>query len=304
MLRLGTECSGICAPSVALSLLNQDVDYRFACEYDKHCREQLAHHYSPRVIYPDMTRRNLAEMDIVDLYVLGSPCQSYSYLGNRKGAEDTRGLLIFRGIEYIQEKRPKYFIVENVKGFYTVSQGEVFREVMSELTSIGCYNVSVQTLNTKDYGVPQSRQRMYIVGTPSNEPFEFPEKVPCPNIESFFEDDVAVVSSYSPAASKSLDFYRAKIPTLDSHCHVVDLSATKNYIRRGKMGICPCLRVNSDRFYISTRRRFLTVRECLRLQGFPDSWESVCSNAQTRKQCGNAMSVNVLVAILKEITTC
>ena len=84
-LTLGTECSGICAPSVAPSLLGVGVDYRFACEYDPHCRKQLVHHYKPKTLYDNMTTRDVTKLESVDLYVVGSPCQSYSYLGNRKG---------------------------------------------------------------------------------------------------------------------------------------------------------------------------------------------------------------------------
>ena len=120
--------------------------------------------------------------------------------------------------------------------------------------------------------------------------------IPMPNSKV----NKATLTSFAKA---SLGFYREKIPHLDENCHVVDLSVTKDYVRRGKVNICPCLRVNSSRFYVTTLRRYLTTRECLRLQGFPDSWESVCSDTQTRKQCGNAMSVNVLVKLFQRILT-
>ena len=117
-LRIGTECSGICALSAALDRLQVDVDYAFACECDVHCQKQLrALAVPPKVIYENMETRDAASMPVVDLYVLGSPCQSYSYLGKRKGAEEMRGFLIFKGIEYIKLKLPTYFILENVKGF-------------------------------------------------------------------------------------------------------------------------------------------------------------------------------------------
>ena len=211
-----------------------------------------------------MTTRDVSGMDVVDLYVLGSPCQSYSYLGNRKGATDGRGLLIFKGLDYIKIKKPTYFILEDVKGFYTVSEGTVFRKVMAMLNSLESYNVSVKTLNTKDYGVPQSRQRMYIVGVPRDEAFSFPNPVPCPSIETFLETNVPEVTCFTPATLKSLQCYKEKIPTLDTLCHIIDLSVTKNYVRRGQQGVCPCLRISSNRFYVTTRRRYL--RECLRLQ--------------------------------------
>ena len=122
VLRIGTECSGICALSAALDRLQVDVDYAFACECDSHCQKQLrALAVPPNVIYENMETRDAASMPVVDLYVLGSPCQSYSYLGKRKGAEEMRGFLIFKGIEYIKLKLPTYFILENVKGFYTVA---------------------------------------------------------------------------------------------------------------------------------------------------------------------------------------
>ena len=301
-LTLGTECSGICAPSVALSLLGVGVDYRFACEYDPHCRKQLVHHYKPKTLYENMTTRDVTKMESVDLYVVGSPCQSYSYLGNRKGDADGRGLLVYKAVEYIETHKPKYFILENVKGFYTAREGKVFAQIMFRLNNLDNYSIGAATLNTKDYGVPQSRQRMYVVGVPKDQHFEFPLISPCPPLADFLENSTAE-ATLTPFAEASLGFYREKIPHLDENCHVVDLSVTKDYVRSGKVNICPCLRVNSSRFYVTTLRRYLTTRECLRLQGFPDSWESVCSDTQTRKQCGNAMSVNVLVKLFQRILT-
>ena len=120
-LRIGTECSGICALSAALDRLQIDVDYAFACECDVHCQKQLrALAVPPKVIYENMETRDAASMPVVDLYVLGSPCQSYSYLGKRKGAEEMRGFLIFKGIEYIKLKLPNYFILENVNALACV----------------------------------------------------------------------------------------------------------------------------------------------------------------------------------------
>ena len=139
--------------------------------------------------------------------------------------------------------------------------------------------------------MPQSRQRMYIVGVPKDQAFEFPKIQRCRPVEEFL--DAALEPSFLTSfAEASLGFYREKIAGLDENCHIVDLSVTKDYVRSGKVSTCPCLRINSSRFYVTTLRRYLTTRECLRLQGFPDSWVSVCSDTQTRKQCGNAMSVN------------
>ena len=302
VLRIGTECSGICALSAALDRLQVDVDYAFACECDSHCQKQLrALAVPPNVIYENMEIRDAASMPVVDLYVLGSPCQSYSYLGKRKGAEEMRGFLIFKGIEYIKLKLPTYFILENVKGFYTVQKGSVYKEVMAQLEGLNHYHISVQTVNTKDYGVPQSRHRMYIVGVPKSRPkYEFPPSIPCKPLHTFLDDNLPP-SELSESSKTSLKHYGNLIKDLHDTNRIVDLSATKNYVRRGELGICPCVRIHSNYFYSSKHKRYLSLRECLRLQGFPDTWVSQCSPTQTRKQCGNAMSVNVLYELVKKL---
>ena len=166
VLRIGTECSGICALSAALDRLQIDVDYAFACECDSHCQKQLrALTVPPKVIYENMETRDAASMPVVDLYVLGSPCQSYSYLGKRKGAEEMRGFLIFKGIEYIKLKLPTYFILENVKGFYTVQKGSVYKEVIlkSDINNKGCtsqvtnYKTRSDPLSTASYAIPNQK---------------------------------------------------------------------------------------------------------------------------------------------------
>ena len=212
-----------------------------------------------------------------------------------------RGFLIFKGIEYIKLKLPTYFILENVKGFYTVQKGSVYKEVMTQLEALNHYHISVQTVNTKDYGVPQSRHRMYIVGVPKSRPkYEFPPSIPCKPLHTFLDDNLPP-SELSESSKTSLTHYGDLIKDLHNTNRIVDLSATKNYVRRGELGICPCVRIHSNYFYSSKHKRYLTLRECLRLQGFPDTWVSQCSPTQTRKQCGNAMSVNVLYELVKKL---
>ena len=176
------------------------------------------------VNFPKDPVNDLVGMSIVVLrrfYVLGSPCQSYSYLGKRKGAEEMRGFLIFKGIEYIKLKLPNYFILENVKGFYTVQKGSVYKEVMAQLEALNHYRVSVQTVNTKDYGVPQSRHRMYIVGVPkSGQKYEFPPAIPCAPLHTSLEDNLPP-SDLSESSKTSLKHYGDLIKDLHETNRVV-----------------------------------------------------------------------------------
>ena len=311
MLRVGTDCSGIDSPIMALKVLGVPHKHLFSCEKDRNARAAIQGNFAPEIMYEDITTRDLAGVQEVDLYVCGFPCQSFSTLGKKGGLDASP--IFFYARDYIVSKRPAVFLLENVMGLLTHDKGATFGRIMSDLTSIGGYDVRYAVINSQDHGLPQSRQRLYILGTSSEEDkenVEFPPPTRPPvllseYLKSFPDWDKQPDSfRYQPPhRQRSLDEVYASIPDLDEACYSADLGASKNF-RGVSLEKCCCLKASRCNYYISGLDfgRNLTPRETLRLQGVPDDmFQQVCSNAQTYKQAGNAMSVNVLVDIFSQI---
>ena len=192
-LKVGTDFSGIGAPEQALKNLGIDFESVFACEIDKYARQSYsAIHDEPKRFYNDITKRDHSEVEQLDLYVAGFPCQSFSIAGQRKGFDEARGTLFFDVAEFIRINQPKCFILENVKGLLSHDKGRTYQTITDILTNGGGtlngqisidlfddglgYHVYAQVLNTRDYGVPQNRERIFIVGFKDFRQFSFPIK--------------------------------------------------------------------------------------------------------------------------------
>jgi len=192
-MKLGTDFSGIGSPESALKRLNLEVDEVFACEIDKYARKSFNELHNPSTMYEDITTRNHSEVPQLDLYVAGFPCQSFSLAGKRGGFEDTRGTLFFNVAEFIKENQPKCFILENVKGLLSHDNGRTYQTITDVLTNGGGtlngqigldsivnglgYHVYAKVLNSKDYGIPQNRERIFLVGFKEFREFRFPKKM-------------------------------------------------------------------------------------------------------------------------------
>lgn len=192
-MKLGTDFSGIGSPESALKRLNLEVDEVFACEIDKYARKSFNELHNPSTMYEDITTRNHSEAPQLDLYVAGFPCQSFSLAGKRGGFEDTRGTLFFNVAEFIKENQPKCFILENVKGLLSHDNGRTYQTITDVLTNGGGtlngqigldsidnglgYHVYAKVLNSKDYGIPQNRERIFLVGFKEFREFRFPKKM-------------------------------------------------------------------------------------------------------------------------------
>jgi DNA (cytosine-5)-methyltransferase 1 len=194
-MKIGTDFSGIGSPEMALKLLNIEHEQVFACEIDKYARKSFeAIHGNPHTFYKDITKRDHSEIPQLDLYVAGFPCQAFSMAGKRKGFDDVRGTLFFNVAEFIKINQPKCFILENVKGLLSHDSGKTFQTIISLLTDNGGtangqifipyfedglgYHVYYKVLNTKDYGIPQNRERIFIIGFKEFRQFSFPKPFP------------------------------------------------------------------------------------------------------------------------------
>lgn len=177
MLKIATLFSGIGTPENALKALEVEHETVFACEIDKYARvTYLANNDEPNTFYDDVYNIDSKKyLNQIDILIGGSPCQSFSIAGKRLGISCPRGNLIYEYFRIVEESQPKVFIYENVKGFLSIDKGETFENFKNSFKEIG-YTVYHQVLNTKDYGIPQNRERIYIVGFKDNVDFHFQEK--------------------------------------------------------------------------------------------------------------------------------
>lgn len=257
----------------------------------------------------------------IDLFVGGSPCQSFSIAGARGGFEDTRGTLFYEFCRLVKEIQPKVFIYENVYGVLTHDKGKTWSTMQNVFDELGYY-YKWQILDAKDYGIPQSRRRLFVVGFKTKgafNKFEFPSKLDLElTMQDLLEENAAIGSIQSVDGKlKRINnqkgvpeekYYLS--PKLLKYC----LSpGTKNFYHEDAEIDLPIARAilstigNSHRSsvnnYVTTngRVRALTIREALRLMGFPDSYNIVVSKAQTYKQAGNSIVVDVLINIMQQI---
>lgn len=304
---LATLFSGIGAPEFAARKVFSEVKTIFACEIDKFARKSyLANHEAPIVFYEDVRDLDAkAYAGQIDILIGGSPCQDFSTAGQRAGEGGERGSLIWQFYRIVSEARPKVFIYENVKGFLSINGGKSYQRFLNALRELGYY-CHAEILNTKDYGIPQNRERLYIVGFLNvNEyhAFSYAPKQPLKlNLGDMLDREVDEKYFLS---DKALTHFRSKNPKFnrkfepkDANKSISNTLTTNSGHRRTDTFI---IQFEQNNLLKSERIRKLTPRECLRLQGFPESFKIIVSDTQTYKQAGNAMSVNIIKMIFKQI---
>lgn len=181
---IGTLFTGIGSVEHALERLNINHTIAFACDICSYVKTSYFANYKldEKNWYSDVKNLNGENYKNVDLIVGGSPCQSFSFVGKQKGLEDDRGDLIFEFIRVIKESNPKMFIFENVKGLTTHDKGKTFEHVLSKFKEIN-YDIQYSVLNGKDYGIPQSRNRLFLIGINKNNNDITVNNFPPPKIE-------------------------------------------------------------------------------------------------------------------------
>ena len=297
-LYIATDCSGIEAPLHCLDQLGIQYKHIFSSENDKKCASIIRKYYQPQHFYSDIFGRNLSLIkEPLDFYICGFPCQSFSIAGNQNGFRDPRGTVFFECFKTIQSLQPKVFSLENVKNLMGHEKGATFRVILEYLKSLQIYNIYHQIMNTKDFGIPQNRPRLYIVGMLKNldKGFEFPNiSVPLPPISHFLES----ITTPSVLTETQQYILEQRMKNKDPKKHyIVNLGVSRN----GGFGsameeISPCLLASHRYYYSTAKRRFLTVKEWMHLQGF-NEWREEYSY----KHFGNTMSVNVLAFLLVQI---
>lgn len=193
MIKVGSDFSGVGAFNQALNRLGVDYEEVFACDMDKYARDTFILNYGEPKYYPMNVYDREIPKDSLDIYMTSPPCQAFSLAGKRLGKEDKRGILFFNSHEFIKENKPRYFIFENVKGLLSDDNGKTFQEWISMLGGKSVngnpilfahedavpYHIYWKVLNAKNYGVPQNRERVFIVGIRDDQDniFTFPKEV-------------------------------------------------------------------------------------------------------------------------------
>ena len=155
--------SGIGGFEVGIQNSNIDMECVSYAEIDKYAASIYARHFPGHKNLGDVTKIKTEDLPEFDLLVGGFPCQAFSHAGKRRGFDDTRGTLFFEIARVLKDKRPRYFLLENVKGLLSHNKGETFQTILEVLSDLGYY-VQWTVLNSKDFGVPQNRERIFIEG--------------------------------------------------------------------------------------------------------------------------------------------
>ena len=313
------------------------MDCVFSSEIDRFANEVYKTNFGE---YPsgDITKINACDIPDFDVLFAGFPCQPFSYAGQLQGFDDaTRGTLFFDIVRIIKEKRPKMFLLENVKGLMSHEKGKTLRIIIDQLKKLN-YDVHSDILNSIDYGVPQSRERWYCVGFDKNVKFSFPNahknKTTLRNIVDKAEN--------ANGALKLTDFEMNRINYHFSVCPADqeeqirvkhDNSKYAPNTKKGKYGIYSYLKSDKSlRFHVGDYAktqiqeayycnldsytpsiivarapklwdigRYLSDRECARLQGFPENFILSSSSAQAKKQLGNSVTITVVTQIVENM---
>ncbi|MCL1913352.1 MAG: DNA (cytosine-5-)-methyltransferase [Eubacteriaceae bacterium] len=267
----------------------------FASEIDSEAKRAYAANYGLEP-YGDITKVSNDEIPCHDVLFAGFPCQPFSIIGNRLGFDDIRGTLFFEIARILEAKKPQLFVLENVKQLSRHNYGKTMKTIVYTLENIG-YKVYWNVLNALDFGLPQKRERTIIVGFLDHSVcFSFPAIKTIGKLEDILQPDEEVdlkhfASSYilnKRLAAHSSQYYPSiwhenKSGNISSYPYSCALRAGASY-----------------NYLLVNGQRRLTPREMLRLQGFPDSFQIVCNDSQTRKQAGNAVPVNMIKSVLQE----
>lgn len=269
----------------------------FSSDIDRGCQQAYAANFNEKP-FGDITQVESTAVPDHDLLLAGFPCQPFSIIGKMRGFDDTRGTLFFDIARIIEAKRPKAFVLENVKLLAGHNGGRTLKRILETLTDLG-YSVEFRILNALHYGLPQKRERIWIVGHRITD-----GKIHWPTgglkmrpLSDVLEKNVSA-KHYASAhikARRHAVLKPTKEPTIWHENKAGHISAYPYS--------CALRAGASYNYLLVNGERRLTPREMLRLQGFPEKFKIACNDSQTRKQAGNSLPVNVAGAVLFGLLT-
>jgi DNA (cytosine-5)-methyltransferase 1 len=266
----------------------------FSSDIDEDCQTAYESNFGEKP-FGDIKAVNEHTVPDHDLLLAGFPCQPFSIIGHMKGFEDLRGTLFFDIARILKAKRPKAFVLENVKLLVGHNQGRTLARIMETLRDLD-YQADYRVFNALHFGLPQKRERVFIVGFHKPTLFDWPtERIPMKPLSGVLERRV-------PERFYASDYIRKRRWKV--------LKPTKEITiwhenKGGNISAHPyscALRAGASYNYLLVNgERRLTPREMFRLQGFPDSYRIVSNESQARKQAGNSVPVPVVEAVLEKV---
>lgn len=318
-IRLGTDFSGMDMPARALMRLGVQFIHAFASDTAKHCREYMRGVSRPRHIFHDVCNRDVRSVPKTDLYVWGAPCQPFSSAGKGRGERDPhRGDLAKHALRYIHTHRPTVTVMENVQGLVSRHKG-TFLKIVKALATMD-YTVNWSIVNTQDHGIPQHRQRLWLVAIATDKiarPFSWPASVgikltaesllvPLLETESpmHLPDKVTqlrarslVKVAYKKLLKKGIN---PKVRTV-----FTDIGCSQKYATHSvdRMQCVTASRASGAGWWVSSRGRALNLVELFHFQGVIDDipdWKALnISDRRMAHMLGNSMSLNVCERVLR-----
>jgi DNA (cytosine-5)-methyltransferase 1 len=274
-------------------------DINYALDFDKYAVETYNTNFEHPAICDDIKNVEINQLEDFDLLVGGFPCQSFSTVNPNKDTNDDRANLYKELVKILKTKQPKYFIAENVKGLMTLQKGEILKKVVDEFKAVG-YEVKYKLLLASNFGIPQKRERLFIVGVRNDIKlnFQFPEDTHSDNslfnkkswvplssvIENLEIDEQKYYFSQRAVEgmkNAKTNMKRGLYQDLNKQC----LTITSHLAKTSLNSRDPVLLVNPDK---EIYRRF-TPREAASIQSFPDNFEFPVSETQAYRQIGNAI---------------
>lgn len=272
----------------------------FSSEWDKAAQISYSYNFG-EVPFGDITKINSDSIPKHDVLLAGFPCQAFSIIGKMKGFADTRGTMFFEVARILQHHQPKAILLENVKQLVSHDGGNTFKVILDTLAELG-YSVKWKILNALDFGLPQKRERVIIVGFKSAaacEQFNFDFEPIAYDLASVLEDDKNVDSSLF-ASDMILDKRRKRVEGKN-----VFYPSVWHENKSGNISILPyacALRTGASYNYLLINGyRRPSSRELLRFQGFPEKFKIEVSHQEIRRQTGNSVAVPMIRAVAKKI---
>jgi DNA (cytosine-5)-methyltransferase 1 len=279
--------------------------FNFACEINKYaCKTYIANFFHDPL--GDITKLNNNDIPDFNILLAGFPCQSFSIAGEKRGFDDIRGTMFFHIAQILKERNPDAFLLENVKNLQFHDNGNTFKVIISILEELG-YHVYYRILDAKDFGLPQHRQRIYIVGFRTPRKFSFPTPLTTPRITLSSILQPHVPTKYY-LSQKYLDCLKAHRQHHEDKGHGfgyevlnIERNDIANTLVLGGMGHEKNLIKDKDTTKNKEGIRKMTVREWARLQGFPDKFYFPVSDTQAYRQIANSVPIPVVEAIARNM---
>ena len=313
--------SGIGGFRIALEKLNHKCV--FSADNDKYACDTYYKNFKE---YPliDIKKLSAKKIPNHDILCAGFPCQPFSIAGERRGFNDTRGTLFFDIVRILKEKKPKIFILENVKGLVNHDKGRTFKKIINILSkkvngkinkskreNLG-YNVFWRVLNSYDFNAPQNRERVFIIGFKNqNINYKFPKNIKLKiNLNNLINKKPKKIRRISKL---SKGYIYKHLKKHQNYKKIKDLNyLVANEVRRSRCNfrfdnISPCLTTKmgtggNNVPYLVNQDRFFTLDECLLLQGFPKNFKLTNNYTEALKQIGNSVTINVVKKIAQKLS--